>query len=128
MAIAPPSAAELSGFRTLRTVEDIAKFLGTTDLRLSHHLYSRSRPRYRRFNLPKASGGLRQIASPPRIISAFQRKLLTCMTAMVLPKEPAHGFTKDRSVLTNAKPHLGAAAVLNIDLENFFPSLHFGRV
>ena len=44
------------------------------------------------------------------------------------PKHSTHGFTIGRSILTNARTHLGASVVLNIDLENFFPSIHFGRV
>jgi RNA-directed DNA polymerase len=35
---------------------------------------------------------------------------------------------RDRSIKSNAQRHLGAEWVLNLDLENFFPSIHFGRV
>ena len=40
----------------------------------------------------------------------------------------SHGFTRQRSILTNAVMHLGQKNVLNIDLENFFDSFNFGRV
>ncbi|MEL0636592.1 retron Ec67 family RNA-directed DNA polymerase/endonuclease [Marinomonas sp. TI.3.20] len=40
----------------------------------------------------------------------------------------SHGFTKDRSIITNAMMHIGKKNVLNIDLENFFDSFNFGRV
>ena len=33
-----------------------------------------------------------------------------------------------RPILTNAAPHVGRSWVLNIDLAEFFPSIHFGRV
>lgn len=39
-----------------------------------------------------------------------------------------HGFTIDRSVATNAKQHVLSRLILNIDLLDFFPSIHFGRV
>lgn len=39
-----------------------------------------------------------------------------------------HGFTKDRSILSNARRHQGCAVLLNFDLVDFFPSIHFGRV
>src|SRR5262249_44893833 len=46
-----------------------------------------------------------------------------------LPVEsPAHGFLPGRSILTNAKPHSGKAIVVNLDLENFFPSITFPRM
>ncbi|MGO3344463.1 MAG: retron Ec67 family RNA-directed DNA polymerase/endonuclease [Marinomonas sp.] len=40
----------------------------------------------------------------------------------------SHGFTKDRSIITNAMMHIGKKNVLNIDLESFFDSFNFGRV
>ncbi|WP_281547062.1 retron Ec67 family RNA-directed DNA polymerase/endonuclease [Pseudoalteromonas sp. PAR1] len=45
-------------------------------------------------------------------------------------KQPSlsHGFTRQRSILTNAVMHLGQKNVLNIDLENFFDSFNFGRI
>jgi RNA-directed DNA polymerase len=40
----------------------------------------------------------------------------------------SHGFTKNRSIITNAMMHIGKKNILNIDLENFFDSFNFGRV
>lgn len=44
------------------------------------------------------------------------------------PHPSAHGFLHARSVATNADVHIGARYVLNVDLKDFFPSVHFGRV
>lgn len=38
------------------------------------------------------------------------------------------GFAKGRSILTNAKPHVGSAVVVNCDLTDFFPSITVHRV
>jgi S1-C subfamily serine protease len=35
---------------------------------------------------------------------------------------------RDRSIVTNAERHLGKRHVFNLDLEDFFGSIHFGRV
>jgi hypothetical protein len=43
-------------------------------------------------------------------------------------KPISHGFHKGRSIVTNASPHTGRRFVLNLDIENFFPSINFGRV
>ncbi|MFL6233733.1 MAG: reverse transcriptase domain-containing protein [Thermoanaerobaculia bacterium] len=123
-----PSKTELELFKGLKSVDDIAAFLGTTFRRLSFHLYSIRRPSYRTFKIAKASGGTRLIASPPPVIAIFQKKLLQCMTEIVHPKDPCHGFSKGRSIVTNAKQHVQKHLVLNIDLLDFFPSFHFGRV
>jgi RNA-directed DNA polymerase len=128
MAIPPPSDKEFEIFQRLGSIEDLASFLGTTQDRLFYHLYSKSRPRYKSFTLSKASGGQRTIASPPKIICAFQRKLLQCLTPMVRLKDPVHGFVRFRSVVTNARPHINKKLILNIDIKDFFNSIHFGRV
>jgi RNA-directed DNA polymerase len=128
MAIAPPSTAELARFRALATISDVAAFFNTSSKRFLFHLYSPRRPTYHVFLIPKASGGRRRIASPPPIIAAFQRKLLSCMSACVVTLAPVHGFAPDRSVVTNAKAHLSTNLLLNIDFLDFFPTFHFGRV
>jgi RNA-directed DNA polymerase len=40
----------------------------------------------------------------------------------------AHGFKRKRSIITNARQHSNRRYVFNIDLEDFFPSINFGRV
>jgi hypothetical protein len=40
----------------------------------------------------------------------------------------AHGFKDKYSIITNAKVHVGKRYVFNTDLEDFFPSITFGRV
>jgi RNA-directed DNA polymerase len=128
MAAPLPSPTDLAAFRSLRSIDDLAKLLGTSRRRLFFHLYSPGRPHYRFFKIAKASGSDRLIASPPKLVALFQHKLLSCLTAIVIPKSPVHGFTSRRSVATNAKQHVPSRLVLNIDLLDFFPSVHFGRV
>jgi RNA-directed DNA polymerase len=45
-------------------------------------------------------------------------------------KQPslAHGFVRNRSIITNAMMHVNQKNILNIDLNNFFDSFNFGRV
>lgn len=40
----------------------------------------------------------------------------------------AHGFERSRSIMTNASLHKRRRYVLNLDLEDFFPTINFGRV
>ncbi len=40
----------------------------------------------------------------------------------------AHGFKRQRSIFTNAIKHQKRRYVFNIDLQDFFPSINFGRV
>ena len=39
-----------------------------------------------------------------------------------------HGFCKDRSVVSNSSKQLTKKSIVNIDLKDFFNSVHFGRI
>ncbi len=85
--------------------------------------------RYRQFKIKKKSGGLRQITTPRTqsfmmMLSAVNHLL----RSMYIPSEHAMGFIDGRSVVTNATVHLGMNYVLNIDLKDFFPSIHQARI
>lgn len=40
----------------------------------------------------------------------------------------SHAFEKQKSIITNAKVHRNKRYILNLDLQDFFDSFHFGRV
>lgn len=74
-----------------------------------------------------------QLVSPKKNISKKNdpsAEVLKVKISNAAIKQPylSHGFTRQRSILTNAVMHLGQKSVLNIDLENFFDSFNFGRV
>ena len=85
--------------------------------------------RYRQFKIKKKSGGTRQITAPRT--QSFMMMLSAVnqlFRSMYTPSEYAMGFTEGRSVVTNASVHLGMDYILNIDLKDFFPSIHQARV
>jgi len=114
-------------FAKLKTRQDIAALLEIPLKQLAYHLYVRKDP-YIVFSILKASGGQRQIKSPITALKIIQRKLADVLNEIYRPKKCAHGFVRDRSIVSNAKTHIGARFILNLDLKNFFPSIHFGRV
>ena len=85
--------------------------------------------RYRQFKIKKKSGGLRQITAP-RTHSYMM--MLSCVNlllrSMYTQSEYAMGFANGRSVVTNASVHIGMNYVFNLDLKDFFPSIHQARV
>jgi RNA-directed DNA polymerase len=86
-------------------------------------------PRYKTFSIAKKSGGIRVISAPRIKIKIIQWELLKLIQEYYPDiKQPVHGFVKDRSIVTNAEQHLNKTFIFNIDLEDFFPSIHFGRV
>jgi len=84
--------------------------------------------KYLEFKVPKKSGQMRKISAPSTALKIIQRKLSQVLYSVYDPKASVHGFIPSRSILTNAKPHLRKRFVLNIDLKDFFDSIHFGRV
>ncbi|MFT4438140.1 reverse transcriptase domain-containing protein [Caballeronia sp. 15715] len=88
-------------------------------------------PPYKAFLMAKRSGGHRLIREPRRRLKLLQAKLLAYLLDRAgTPKPCAHAFTKDRSIVTNARKHLERRPhfVLNLDLEGFFPSITFYRI
>lgn len=47
---------------------------------------------------------------------------------MYQPKGPTHGYVKNKSIVTNAERHSRRRYVLNLDLQDFFPTITFKRV
>jgi RNA-directed DNA polymerase len=108
----------------------VAAALGIAEKTLRHYAIHRERERvchYLQFAIPKRNGGERVILAPKRELKALQRKLNELLIAKLPVSEHAHGFRPGRSVATNAQVHAGQAALLKLDLQDFFPSLHVGR-
>lgn len=78
--------------------------------------------------LPKRSGGVRLLEIPKAQLCAIQRRVLHRLLEYVPPHEAAHGFRERHSCVTNARPHVGHAVVLRMDLADFFGSIGGGKV
>jgi hypothetical protein len=92
------------------------------------HYYANINDKYVNFEIPKKTGGKRVITAPDKFLKKVQRRINLLLTLFFEPKSAAHGFLEDRSIVTNAKIHVGKKYVLNVDLKDFFPSIHFGRI
>ena len=85
--------------------------------------------RYKQFKIKKKSGGFRLITAPRnRSFMLLLRYVNEIFKAVYTPSDYAMGFTEGRSVVTNANRHKGHNYVFNIDLKDFFPSIHQARV
>ncbi len=83
---------------------------------------------YFTYPLPKKSGGTRLIAQPSRDLKALQAWILRNILDCLVVSPACKGFEIGSSISQNALPHIGSNAVLSIDLEDFFPSIHASRV
>lgn len=83
---------------------------------------------YQIIKIPKKNNGYRELTIPSINLKYAQQWILKNILNNIRISEYAVGFHRDRSILTNAKYHLNKECILNIDLENFFPSISFERV
>ena len=129
--------SRLATLRAARSLGDLARILGFRPQVVSYVLYKQPPPsKYTTFQIPKRNGGHRTITAPITGLKLLQRSLSDLLQDCVDEIHVAenrtprisHGFVRDRSILTNARRHRNRRWVFNIDLQDFFPSINFGRV
>lgn len=114
-----PGLGSLTGLSNLMEVDQE---------KLLNFLYKRKSRHYVNFSIPKKNGLHRSIKAPKRLMKQLQHRLLSHLEPFYTPKPSSHGFIKGRSIKSNAQTHAGKSYVFNIDLKDFFESVHFGRV
>lgn len=83
---------------------------------------------YRRYPLPKQSGGTRVISAPHPLVKKIQRVILDRLIQPLGAHDAAYGFVPGRSIRHNAELHVGRSIVANIDIRNCFPSVRWSLV
>lgn len=122
------SAAGLPHFPTAASLaEALGVDLGELRFLAYHRKVSRI-SHYQRFDIPKKTGGTRRISAPMPRLKAAQHWVLQAILSRVPVHTAAHGFRPDHSIVTNAAPHVGAGLVVNMDLQDFFPTITYRRV
>ena len=115
----------------LATAEQIAIAIGITVGQLRFLAFSRKTStisHYIRFKIPKKTGGERLISAPMPKLKQVQHWILNNILEKLEINNAAHGFKRDRSIISNARPHVGAEVIINCDLKDFFPSISYKRV
>jgi hypothetical protein len=79
--------------------------------------------RYIEFKIKKKSGAERSIHAPVKGLKSLQKTLSFVLQCVYEPHKASMGFVRDRSIVDNAKLHVGSKYVYNIDLKGLFPKL-----
>ncbi len=119
-------------FRRERTPADLARWLTEPEADLRDWLgsiapYARGFD-YTRFHIPKRRGGVRRIEAPGNKLKHLQRRVLLRLLNPLPQPVCATGYVPGRSIVDNARPHVGQGVVINLDLADFFPSITHTRV
>ncbi len=129
--------SRLDILKAATSLSDLAKLLDFKPKAVSYILYKQpAATKYKTFQIPKRNGGLRTIKAPVDALKLLQRRLSDLLqdcadeinTAKQRKDRTAHGFKRKRSIITNARQHRHRRWVFNLDLEDYFPSINFGRV
>ena len=129
--------SKLATLKAAASLSDVAKLLYFKPKAVSYILYKQpAATKYKTFQIPKRNGGQRTIKAPVDALKVLQRKLSDLLQDCVdeinaannRKDRTAHGFKRKRSIITNARQHRHRRWVFNLDLEDFFPSINFGRV
>ncbi|WP_196591321.1 retron Ec67 family RNA-directed DNA polymerase/endonuclease [Pectinatus frisingensis] len=124
-------------FNEIKSRNELANFLGISIRKLTYILYSKKTEScYTSFDIPKKNGGVRNINAPTEDLKHIQVKLANALweykKSIIKEKninvKISHAFEKRKSIITNAQIHRKKRFIFNIDLENFFNSIHFGRI
>lgn len=134
--------SQLLALRKTTSLSELASLLDIKPAMLSYQLYKIPvENRYKKFEIPKKHGGLREIYAPEKNLKLIQYRLSQLLqncaeeiraahnhSESVGNYGIAHGFKRNHSILTNAQMHKTRRFVFNADLQDFFGSINFGRV
>lgn len=129
--------SKLDSLRASASLHDIADLLNFKPKSLTFVLYKiPDAAKYQTFQVPKRGGGFREINSPCAQLKLLQQNLSSLLheciaeinTKREFKDQLAHGFKRQRSIITNSLKHVKRNYVFNIDLEDFFGTINFGRV
>lgn len=116
-----------NAFCNIKSKEELADFLKLSQQKLDFNAYSINR-KYTVFYINKKSGGQRKILAPIHSLKVIQRVIARELNDLYTPKKHVHSYLPKKSIKSNAKVHVNQRYVINIDLEDFFQSINFGRV
>lgn len=124
-------------FNEINSRNDFFEFLNVKKKTMTYILYKKGTENsYHTFEIEKKNGGFREINAPDEVLKSIQKKL--ALSLWLYQKEIwdekgikpniSHAFEKKKTIMSNANIHKNKKFVLNLDLEDFFSSFHFGRV
>ena len=127
----------MTAFNTIKTRSDLADYLNIPPSKITYILFKRGVDSYyTEFEIPKKSGEPRRICAPTGDLKGVQRQLADALwehqksiyEELGIKPNISHAFEEGKSIITNAKIHRNKRIVINVDLSDFFDSIHIGRV
>ncbi|MFV9691299.1 MAG: reverse transcriptase family protein [Desulfobacteria bacterium] len=115
------------GLRCIFNLSHLAHILSISPQKLNWLTNDRA-GHYICFHINKRNGKKRDIFAPKSHLKDVQRRILDDLLQRVRLNPHAQGFREKRSIVTNARRHIGKEVVVKMDVKDFFPSIGFDRV
>lgn len=80
------------------------------------------------YSKKKKNGEIRYISSPSEHLKAIQKWIVNNILCHKKYSRFAHAYTKEKSIFTNARQHIGNRTLLKMDINNFFDSISVNMV
>lgn len=129
--------SSLERLQAAKSRADLAAILDIQLKDLTYLLYAKNpAEKYSVFYIQKKTGGSREISAPIPQIKSLQRRLADRLEECIeeigakegFVNSSSHGFRRGKSILTNASEHRNKRYVLNLDLQDFFPTITGERI
>jgi retron-type reverse transcriptase/5S rRNA maturation endonuclease (ribonuclease M5) len=129
--------SRLADLRAATSLYSFAPILGYTAKGVAYVVHGiEDTAKYKDFQIPKRSGGMRTINAPVPELKRLQKHLAKLLEECISEIDKtrgatntlSHGFRPNHSIMTNAEAHRKRRYVFNIDLRDFFGAINFGRV
>jgi retron-type reverse transcriptase len=119
-------------FPLLRGPYDLSTWLGLSRERIDELLgTSTQRGLYTSHRLERrghSNGDPRVVFQPRSWLASAQREIADAVAALIPFQDHVQGYCRGRSIISNAKKHLGKKNVLHVDISRFFESISAARV
>lgn len=84
---------------------------------------------YKEFDINKKyNDGKRHIIAPYMGLKDIQKAISLMLQLVYTPYNNVNGFVQGRCIVQNAYPHVFQNYIFNIDIKDFFPSIHQARI
>ena len=112
------------GVPPILSFRHLADILGIAPASL-HCMAFKTNLYYKRFTIPKRSGGIRQIISPHLLLDTVQRWIGHNILQCAFSDFPEYvvGYAPNKSIKDHVTPHIKSDCLIKFDLKDFFPSI-----
>lgn len=118
---------QIFGLPEINSLEDLSLQIHLSK-GLLYRLIAFPEMQYRSYKIKKPRGGHRHIHQPSYELKAVQAWILRNILDRLSSSSASKGFETGQSIVHNAQPHIGAKAIMCLDIDDFFPSVPAYRV